>query len=63
MPVLRLTAMGIADHHVRRIKLIDLLVTCRNITIILNRTLPIWRCLYILDLLGAAQWRLNFGHI
>lgn len=63
VPMLRLTTVWIADHHVWRIELIDLLITCGNIAVVLDRTLTVRSRINVLDLLWTAQWCLNLGHI
>ena len=65
--MLRLAArvlVGVANHQVGSVELVDVLVPRRNIAIVLNGTLAIRHRVHTgLALLGNTQWSLNLAHI
>lgn len=62
LPILR-GIVRVADHHVRRVELVDGLVARRHISVVLYRTLAVRSRLLIFGMFRAANRRVHLRHI
>ena len=61
LPILRLTAVRVADHHVRGVELVDLLVARCDVSVVPDGTLP--GRVDVLYLLRTTDWSVHLHHI